>query len=190
MTAMKVLPVSALLMALLVTGGCVSLPTGPSVTVLPGSNRSFSEFRRDDADCREYAYEQIGGRSAQQRANDSAVSSAAVGTVVGAAAGAALGGSRGAGVGAGTGLLFGSAIGADAAQSSAYGSQRRYDNAYVQCMYASGHRVPMSGRYATGRSERYDRYDGGYRDRDYRDRDYRGTPPPPPEGMPPPPPPY
>ena len=48
-------------------------------------------------------------------------------------------------MGAGVGLLFGSAAGADAAQSYNYGSQRQYDNAYVQCMYAQGHRVPVAG---------------------------------------------
>ena len=165
---MKIAPLAAVL----VVGGCVSMPTGPSMLVLPGSDKSFNEFRADDRVCREYAYEQIGGRSAEQHASDSGVRSAVVGTAIGAVAGAAIDGSRGAAVGAGTGLLIGSAAGTDTAQASAYGAQRRYDNAYIQCMYASGHRVPVSGRYAAGRAE-----------------NYRSTPPPPPAGMPPPPPP-
>jgi hypothetical protein len=28
-------------------------------------------------------------------------------------------------------------------QNRAYGSQRQYDNAYIQCMYAQGHKVPV-----------------------------------------------
>src|SRR6266568_6172666 len=62
------------------------------------------------------------------------------------AAGAAIGGRSGAAVGAGGGLLVGSAAGADAADRSAYGVQRRYDYAFIQCMYAKGHKVPVSGR--------------------------------------------
>jgi hypothetical protein len=160
------------LAALLVVGGCVSMPSGPSMLVLPGTGRSFQEFRADDFDCRQYAHEYIGGRSAEQAASESGVRSAVVGTAIGAAVGAAAGGSRGAGVGAGAGLLVGSAAGTGAAQTSAYGAQQRYDFAYVQCMYASGHRVPVSGRYGSGRSDRY-----------------RSAPPPPPPGTPPPPPP-
>jgi hypothetical protein len=160
-----------LVMGLLVAG-CVSLPSGPSMLVLPGTGRQFSEFRADELACRQYAYESIGGRTAERAAADAGVRSAVVGTVIGAAVGAAVDGGRGAGVGAGTGLLIGSAAGSDTARSSAYEAQRRYDHAYVQCMYASGHRVPVSGRYASGRSIRE-----------------RGVPPPPPPGAPPPPPP-
>jgi len=157
--------------ALLVAGGCVSVPSGPSMLVLPGTGKSFDQFRGDDFSCRQYASEQIGGRSAEQFASDSGVRSALVGTAIGAAAGAAFDGSSGAAVGAGTGLLFGSVAGTGAAQTSAYGTQRRYDFAYLQCMYATGHRVPVSGRYVAGRAERH------------------RVPPPPPPGAPPPPPP-
>jgi hypothetical protein len=160
------------LAALLALAGCVSMPAGPSMLVLPGTGKSFEQFRIDDFTCRQYASAQIGGQSAEQLANDSAARSALLGTAIGAVAGAAFDGSRGAAVGAGTGLLFGSAAGTGAAQTSAYGAQRRYDFAYQQCMYASGHRVPVSGRYATGRAE-----------------GYRTPPPPPPPGTPPPPPP-
>ena len=78
-----------------------------------------------------------------------------VGTAVGAAAGAALGGGRGAAVGAGAGLLTGSAIGMGAAQGSAYDIQRRYDFAYLQCMYAAGERVPMPAGTIDNRPPRY-----------------------------------
>jgi uncharacterized protein YcfJ len=124
---------------------CATVPTGPSVMALPGSGKTFEQFRRDDASCRQYALMQIGGRTAAEAGNESFARSAALGTVVGAAVGAAAGGDRGAGVGAATGLAFGSAVGANEAQASSYDAQRRYDIAYIQCMYASGHRVPVSG---------------------------------------------
>jgi hypothetical protein len=41
--------------------------------------------------------------------------------------------------------------GAGTAQVSGYEAQRRYDNAFVQCMYAKGHRVPVSGYYTPER---------------------------------------
>jgi Glycine-zipper domain len=130
---------------------CASVPTGPSVMALPGTGKSFDQFRYDDVDCRLYAQNQLGGTTADQASVNSGVRSAAVGTVVGAVAGAAIGGHEGAGVGAGTGLLMGSMAGTGAAQSSAYGTQHNYDNAYVQCMYAKGERVPVSGAMARSR---------------------------------------
>ena len=137
-SSMRILPV-ALLAAL---AGCVTVPSGPSVMVLPGDGRNFDQFRFDDQDCRNYAQSQIGGSTAEQAATDSAVKSAVLGTAIGAVAGAAIGGnSHGTAVGAGAGLLLGSAAGAGAANQSAYGAQRRYDYAFQQCMYAKGHRV-------------------------------------------------
>ena len=138
-----------LLFAVLALAGCVTVPTGPSVMVLPGTGKNFDQFRFDDNDCRQYAHAQVGGTTSAQAAEDAGVRSAVIGTAVGALAGAAIGGnSRGAGVGAGVGLLAGSAAGASAGQGSGYELQRRYDFAYQQCMYAKGHRVPMAGRYA------------------------------------------
>lgn len=58
---------------------------------------------------------------------------------------------------------------------SAYELQQRYDVAYVQCMYAKGHQVPVSGQFSGVVSS------------------HPAVPtaniPPPPAGMPPPPPP-
>lgn len=153
-------------------GACTVLPTGPSMLVLPGTGRSMDSFRYDDNECRQYAYVQIGGTTTQQAANQAAVGSAVVGTAIGAAAGAAIGGSQGAAVGAGTGLVAGRAMGASSASVSGYGTQRQYDNAYIQCMYAKGHRVPVPANMA---------YPHTVRSND------PGIPPPPP-GSPPPPP--
>ncbi|MDE1183509.1 YMGG-like glycine zipper-containing protein [Paraburkholderia sp.] len=138
------LPV-ALLMSVGVLGACAVMPPqGPSMAALPGTGKTFDQFRADDGSCRQYASQQTGGVSANQAATSSAIGSAAVGTALGAAAGAAFNGGPGAAVGAGVGLLAGSMVGAGAAQGSAYDVQRRYDDAYMQCMYAAGEKVPVS----------------------------------------------
>lgn len=126
---------------------CTSFPTGPSTMALPGSRKSFEQFRQDDLDCRNYALAQVGGTSPNQAATDASVKSAVVGTAVGAIAGAAIGGQQNAGVGAGAGVLMGSMAGADAAQRSASGTQQQYDNAYTQCMYAKGERVAVPAEF-------------------------------------------
>ena len=139
---------SSLLTALLLTA-CASVPTGPSAMALPGTGKSFDEFRVDDASCRQFAQDQLGGTSANQASNDSFVKSAAVGTALGAAVGAAASGGRDTGSGAAMGLLVGSLIGVNEANASSSGTQRRYDHAYTQCMYAKGHHVQVSGRILT-----------------------------------------
>ena len=182
----------AAILPLALIAACTTMPTGPSAMALPGSGKNFDQFRADDAECRAYAQNQIGGTTAQEAAVESGVKSAAVGTAVGALAGAAIGGHQGAGVGAATGLIVGSAAGSGAAQSSAYGAQRRYDNAYVQCMYAKGERVPVSGhmgpaaarpRYAPAPSYAPPPPSG------YVESPPPSYAPPPPPGYPPPPPP-
>ena len=134
--------------ALLALGACVTVPSGPSIMSLPGTGKSFDQFRADDFECRQYASSQAGGPAPNQAATDNAVSTAAAATAIGAAAGALMDGSSGAGVGAGIGLLMGSAIGSSTANASAYAAQQRYDIGYTQCMYAKGHKVPVSGRFA------------------------------------------
>lgn len=181
------------LFALALAGACATIPAGPSVMAMPGTGKSFDHFRADDADCRQYAASQV-GVTADQTAIDSGVRSAAVGTIVGALAGAAVGGHTGAGVGAGTGLIVGSVAGAGAAQSSGYSLQRRYDNAYVQCMYAKGDKVPVSGRFSAAQDAPASP-PPRYRPAPPPPRVYAPRPPqayvipPPPPGNPPPPPP-
>lgn len=132
----------------LAMSACTTVPTGPSRMALPGTGKSFEQFNDDDRTCRTYSLNQSNGVSANQAGNDSFAKSAAVGTAVGAVLGAAVGGGEGAAIGAGTGLLVGSAAGSDAAADSSYTVQQRYDNAYVQCMYAKGHKVPVSASFA------------------------------------------
>jgi len=136
--------------AFLILSGCVTLPTGPSVRVLPGPDKTFEEFKADDVICRQWAGQQV-GISPQETVNQNAVTGAAVGTVVGAGLGAAIGavsGNPGAGaaIGAGSGLLVGTASGAESGQTYGWEAQRRYDNSYIQCMYAKGNQVPGTRR--------------------------------------------
>lgn len=167
--------ISALALALGLSTGCTTMPDGPSVMVLPGTQKSFDQFRTDDLECRQFAFAQTGGATASSTAIESGVRSAAVGTMLGAVAGAAIDGSHGAGVGAGAGLLMGGLAGTGAADASGRGMQRRYDIGYQQCMYAKGHRIPVYGRMQGGRSQ----------------MEYLPAPAviPPPPGNPPPPPP-
>lgn len=169
------------LISVTLLGACVSLPNSPSIMVLPGTNKSFEQFRYDDYDCRRFAYEQIGGITPRDASVSSGVESAAVGAALGAAAGAALGGGEGAAIGAGTGLLAGGLAGSGTAMTSGYEAQYRYDINYIQCMYAKGHRVPVTGKFSTEQqsapTQRVVPPPPGF------------TPPPPPPGNPPPPPP-
>ena len=137
---------------ILFLSGCASIPKEPSLMALPGSGMSFEQFRQDDSDCRQHAFQQIGGR--ESAANNAGLRSAAAGAAIGTAAGAAIGGGRGAAVGAGAGLAIGSVAASDTMQRETYGSQRQYDQAYTQCMYARGHRVPVSASMARSLQER------------------------------------
>jgi hypothetical protein len=172
---MRVLLMLLLLVVFLT--GCATIPTGPSVMVLPGKDKSFDQFRIDDALCRQFAYEQVGGKTAQQSAQNAAVSSAVIGTALGAAAGAVIGSASGeagsgAAIGAGSGLILGSAVGTGYATESYYEAQQQYDYAYLQCMYAKGNRIPVYGGYISQPSSAQPR---------------REFPPPPPSSYPPPP---
>ena len=115
------------LTAALLLGACVTVPSGPSVVALPGNNKSFDQFQADAFSCQQFAQQSVGG-SAEQ-ANNYAASSAIAGTAIGA----------------GTGLLFGSAAGSNAYGAGYYQIQRRYDGAYMQCMYAKGNQIPVRG---------------------------------------------
>jgi hypothetical protein len=101
---------------------CSSAPTyGPSMLVLPGTNKTFDHFRLDEQDCRAHAQSQIAKSSTEQ--------------------------------------------------DSAGTPQQRFDRSFLQCMYAKGHKVPLSGRVS-----------------DYIDSTQsaaRSSPPPPPAGKPP-----
>jgi hypothetical protein len=150
------------LVVLLVAVGCATVPSGPSVLVLPAPGKPFEQFRSEDALCQQYARQSI-GLSPQETVNKNTATGAAVGTAIGAGLGAAIGAASGnagsgAAIGAGTGLLIGTAEGSSAGQYYGQEAQRRYDNAYIQCMYAQGNAIPGMRVHRV-----------------------RGTPPPPPD---------
>ena len=162
---------AAVVGGLLVAGCAVRPPTGPTVLAVPPEGKALSQFQQEEANCRNYAFNQIGVTPTQagnQSLAGSAVAGAALGTAAGALLGAA-GGSVGSGAafGAGTGLLAGSAVGASNAQTSSYGLQARYDMAYTQCLASTGNKVQTAAAYASpygyyGGYPYYSPYYGGY----------------------------
>lgn len=125
--------------------GCATLPTGPGVRVIPAAGKPFERFRTEDETCRRWAEQRI-GMTPQEVANQNTISGAAVGTAIGAGIGALLGSASGhlgagAAIGAGAGLLFGSAAGSEDGRVYGREAQRRYDNAYMQCMYSYGNQI-------------------------------------------------
>ncbi len=153
------LRLSAIAVAMTVlVAGCATVPPGPRVAVMPGPQKSMPQFRDDQLACQDFAQASLGGWTPNDAAANSAAASAAVGTLLGAAAGAILGSvsgqaGQGAAWGAGTGLLFGSAAGVNAAGYSQQETQRRYDVAYVQCMWSRGNSVPGPVAFRAGPSQ-------------------------------------
>lgn len=56
------------LMFIFILSSCSTMPTGPSVLVLPGDDKDFNQFHTDDVACRQYANELI---TAPQKEPDS-----------------------------------------------------------------------------------------------------------------------
>ena len=79
--------------AILLCSGCVSAPSGPTVTVMPGPDKSFEQFQTDDVVCRQWAVQQAGGQPGSSTVQGTA-SGAAIGTVLGAGIGALIGACR------------------------------------------------------------------------------------------------
>jgi uncharacterized protein YcfJ len=138
--------------ALLAVGGCVTMPSGPSVMVLPEPGKPFEQFQAEDELCRQWAAQRL-GLSPEYTANQNAVTGAVVGTLIGAGLGAAFGAiggdaALGAAIGAGSGLFAGTASGVESGRVYGWQAQRRYDIAYQQCMYAKGNQIPGAARKA------------------------------------------
>ena len=165
-----------LLLALVALNACATIPTGPSVMAWPGPGKPFEVFQSDDAVCRQWAGQQVGGQA--ESANQTLVSGAAIGTLLGAGLGAAMGAASGdLGAGLAIGAASGAVVGTAAASGPYYGAQweiqRRYDQAYLQCMYAKRNQVPGARTYRRSIPPPYSAYPapraGAY------------PPPPPPE---------
>jgi hypothetical protein len=72
MTHIRTTGLLGLVVGALLSAACASTPTGPSVLVLPGSGKSYDQFRAEDARCRQLAAAELqgtdgGGVSAQRR---------------------------------------------------------------------------------------------------------------------------
>jgi hypothetical protein len=131
------------LSALVLLGGCVTAPDGPTVPVMPAKGKPFAQFEREDAECQDFAESRVAGSA--KRANDKAVTSAIIGTALGAGLGAAIGGGRGAAIGAASGAVVGTAVGTNDTRFRQDTLQGRYNLAYAQCMESHGNRVPDMG---------------------------------------------
>lgn len=176
----KIIPLPLTLLIASLLTACASIPSGPSVMALPGSGKNFDQFRFDDYQCRQFALEQVGGATPNKSAITSGATTAAVGAGLGAAAGALIGAASGspaagAAIGGGSGLIGGGLIGTDTARASGRMGQNRYDNSYIQCMYAKGHRVPLHGQVIQNPTRSGNSYQN------------MNIPPPPPGNLPPPP---
>jgi hypothetical protein len=145
-------------LVLLTAAGCATIPTGPSVMVMPGPNKPFDLFQQEDVQCRQYAQRQIGANP-QDTVNKNTAAGAAIGGAAGAALGSLSHTGSGTAFGAISGALVGAAAGNSQGQYYGYEAQHRYDIAYMQCMYANGNMVPGVRRY------------------------YRSMPPPPPPDL-------
>ena len=137
-------------MFLILMAGCVTVPTGPSVTVLPTQGKPYDLFLAEDSFCRRNAEREI-GMQPQEVANQNTATGAIIGTAVGTGLGAAIGaasGNAGAGaiIGGLSGLFVGSAAGSDAGRIEGREAQRRYDTVYLQCMYSHGNQVYNPGQ--------------------------------------------
>lgn len=132
--------------ALLGLSGCQpSLPTGPTISVMPGPHKSLAQFQSDDNVCRGFAQNQ--SYQPAPTGLSSPGGTAAAATVGGTAAGALLGAAggnagMGAAIGAGVGLLGGAALGAHRKNEDQRSMQQSYNLAYAQCMKTKGNSVP------------------------------------------------
>ena len=131
---------------------CATIPPGPSVTVVPARGKPFELFQQEDALCRRWAEQRI-GISPQEAINKDTTTGAMVGTAVGAGFGALIGSAsgqagEGALIGSAAGMLVGAASGSDSGRMSGQEVQRRYDSAYIQCMYAKDNHILGDSRWS------------------------------------------
>ena len=92
-------------------GACVSIPSGPSVMVLPGSGKTFDQFREDDFYCKQYASEQVGGNDTESSRRFQRSRNRRRWHRGWCGGGRGFRGGTGAAIGAGSGLLVGGLMG-------------------------------------------------------------------------------
>jgi uncharacterized protein YcfJ len=177
---------SLLLLPLVVLAGCaVNAPPGPRVAVMPAPGKPFEQFAAEEQQCRGYAQNNVGGQTPGEASGHSVAGSAVVGTVIGAAAGSLLGGRHGTANGAGMGLITGTMIGAGQGARSAADTQRAYDIAFQQCMYAKGNQLPQAYQQRQVQSRVIYMQPGTvYQQQTYQQPYYQGYQQPAPQGYP------
>jgi len=122
---------------------CSGIPDGPEVQVMPGRGRTLASFQIDDEFCREFAVARLGADGSDQAVARFAATAGAVGATLGGVIGGVLAGPRGATYGAANAARGGGEFAyGQSASSVRQKYQSRYDHAFVQCMYARGHRTP------------------------------------------------
>jgi hypothetical protein len=122
--------------------GCTAVAPGPVVLVMPAHGRSLAQFKVDDDLCRDFALDRLGGVSPEAAAVAGVASTALAAMGLFGLAGAVIDGSNGARIGAAVGAVTGAAGAGLRAYGPGSTTQARLDNAYVQCMFTRGHRVP------------------------------------------------
>ncbi|MGZ5013383.1 MAG: hypothetical protein ACXV7E_05100, partial [Methylobacter sp.] len=53
------LPILIVLMSVFLLSACSTMPSGPSVLILPGTGKNFDQFHNDDLMCRQFAHAQL-----------------------------------------------------------------------------------------------------------------------------------
>jgi hypothetical protein len=139
---------AAMLVPTLLLAACAQTPMVPTVQVLPGPRKSFTDFQNDQATCRNFAQQAVGDQA--RGANLHGLGVAALTTALGAGLGGAIGGGSGAGIGAAAGALGGAGIASVQTTRAQNTIQAQFDAAYVQCMFSLGNTVPSMGPMVTG----------------------------------------
>jgi len=123
----------------LLLSACATQPLAPTVQVFPAPNKPFEVFQGEQAQCEQYANQQVAGRA--DAANQRGLGEAVLTTALGAGLGAAVGGGRGAAVGAAAGGIVGADVGSNSSSHDDRSIQHQYNMVYSQCMYSKGDQV-------------------------------------------------
>lgn len=124
--------------------GCSGVASGPVGLVMPGNGRSLAQFQYDDDQCRAYAVDRLGGVTPEAAAAMKLASSVIGAIGLFGLAGAVIDGARGARIGGAVGAVTAGLGAGLMGLSSSSALQTRLENAYMQCMYTQGHRLPAS----------------------------------------------
>jgi hypothetical protein len=141
---MRYLKATAGAILALALAGCAQSPTSATVSVMPGPGKTFQAFQADQGYCNQVAQSQVANAGNPNRSTLLGAGGGALGGAALGAAGGAIGGNAGAGaaIGALSGLVLGTAGGALSSNNQQASSQRLFNTAYAQCMYARGNNVP------------------------------------------------